>query len=235
MPIVSHNQKSDVAPQFNHLDLRNAMVPLAICHSSSNDLMLPENGLSHLISVFLTWGMQGSNLWYCWYHVILISIPVTSHDQKSHLHLFLSSWPKQYSGAIYDAVGIMWHQKVMLFLILLSWPKEYNDVSENADGIVLTTVVSMAWHDQKSDVELPFQSSWSKKCKGAIDDAISITCCLCHFHWEHMTKNILQHYYFNHFDIRNAAVPLMMPLAWMDTDTTANGITWPSCTSFQLC
>ena len=37
--------------------------------------------------------------------------------------------------------------------------------------------------------------------------------------------------HFNHFDIRNGMMPLMTPS--VSCDTSVNGLTWPSCTSFN--
>ena len=58
MPSVSHDQKSHVAPRFNHLDLRNAVVPLIIL-STSYDTD------ANVISVTLTKGIQWHHLQFC--------------------------------------------------------------------------------------------------------------------------------------------------------------------------
>ena len=61
VPMASHEQKSYVMPHFNHLDLRNAMVPLtiisALCDASasSNGITWPKNHVApHLNYLDLT-------------------------------------------------------------------------------------------------------------------------------------------------------------------------------------
>ena len=51
----------------------------------------------------------------------------------------------------------------------------------------MTASVPLACHDVKSCCT-SFQSSWCSKCSGAIENAISVTCCLYQCLWQHMTK-----------------------------------------------
>ena len=45
MPMASHEEKSHVAPHFDHLDLRNSMVPLKML-SASHDIGTIANGVT---------------------------------------------------------------------------------------------------------------------------------------------------------------------------------------------
>ena len=57
VPMVSHDQKSPVAPHFNHHDLRNTMLPLMMlspwCDIDASDITCPIV-MMHLVSIALT-------------------------------------------------------------------------------------------------------------------------------------------------------------------------------------
>ena len=83
----------------------------------------------------------------------------------------------------------------------------------------------------KKSCWISFWLSWLNKCNGGIDDTFDITWCWCQ--WDHMTKKSFP---FNHLDLRNGMVSLMILLASCDTVTSINGIIWSktfSCTLFQ--
>ena len=92
------------------------------------------------------------------------------------------------------------------------------------------TLTPLILHDQKCHVVL---LSWTNKCSGAIDNAISITwywqqCQLCH-----MTRNSCIPFPLSW--PKNAILLLMMPLTLHNTDAIPNDITLPKmscCTSF---
>ena len=91
----------------------------------------------------------------------------------------------------------------------------------------------MTWPENSCDTSC--QSSLHNQCNGIINNAISITCCLCHCQWQwQFTTKRSCYTSFQSFWHKNGMLPLMKPSASCDTDTTANGITWPRCTSFQL-
>ena len=57
MPMASNGQESYVATNFNHLDLRNPvvplMIPLASCAANANGIMIPK--MSHCMSFQSSW------------------------------------------------------------------------------------------------------------------------------------------------------------------------------------
>ena len=113
------NKKINVAPHFNCHKLRNAMVPLMVLlawcatHVSANDIKKPKSHVAphfncldlkneivpfllliplpvlHLILIILTKQIQWYHLWCYWHHMILILVPLISHDQKIHVHILL--------------------------------------------------------------------------------------------------------------------------------------------------
>ena len=92
---------------------------------------------------------------------------------------------------------------------------------------VMLISVPMTWPEKPCCTS--FQSSWLNKCNGATRNAIIITgfSCVAMAALDQKSCCIS----FQSLDIRNA---LMMPSASCDTDSSTSGITWLSCTSFQL-
>ena len=132
-------------------------------------------------------------------------VPMVSHDQNSHF------------APHFDCLFV---RKVVVPLTMLMTPCNVN-ISANG----------MTWPERSCCIL--FQSYWPHKCNGTFDNTICITCCLCQSLWEHITK-ISCCTSFNPFDIRNWIVSFMMPCISNDTEASANSITWPHCTSFQL-
>ena len=62
-----------------------------------------------------------------------------------------------------------------------------------------------------------FQLPWPKECDGAIDNIVFII--WYHHWWQWMKSHNACH--FDHLDLKNAMVPLMMPFAWH-----VSGVTW---------
>ena len=78
-----------------------------------------------------------------------------------------------------------------------------------------------------------FQLSLPKECNGTIDDTVSVL-----WGWSMVSHNQESHVVppFDSCDLRNTMVPLMTMLVSCNTNTGANGISWPKkscCTSFQ--
>ena len=115
-PMVSPDEKSHAAPHLNHLNLWNSVLaftmPLATCDADPN-----ANGISCRNSLvaphFNELGLRNS--------MAPFRIPSASHDadinangitgwKKCCCTLFSSSWPKQFSGAIYCVIGVLWCQ-----------------------------------------------------------------------------------------------------------------------------
>ena len=116
----------------------------------------------------------------------------------------------------------------------IKWPKSYVAPHFNCIGLrnVLVTFV----------MPIPVLMlhliwiSWISKCIGTIDDAFDITWYSCMCEWHHMTKK-LWCFSFDHLCLTNGMMSLTTLLAWCDTNTSINGITWPKmlcCTSFWL-
>ena len=103
----------------------------------------PEKVMLHLISTILTYGMQWCH-WWCQYqrhHMTPMSMASWDADAnditlpKNHVaFLFQLSEPQEWTGAIDDVVGIIWHCSHCQWYLMtkkscstsfqLSWPKE---------------------------------------------------------------------------------------------------------------
>ena len=173
--------KGHVAHQFDHLNLRSAKVTLTMLFASHD---ADANG--------------NCTIWL----------------NKSCCTSLLLSWRKKYNGAIYDAVSIIlhWHQLHHVTTPpmaacdangngnYVTWPKGHAaphfDCLDVWNVVVPLTMLmascdaisanSIAWPEKSCCTS--FQSSWPKKCNGAIDNSINITCCLHQCQWQHMTK-----------------------------------------------
>ena len=90
------------------------------------------------------------------------------------------------------------------------------------------------WHQMiTKSCYISFWSSWTNKCRGTIDDAISV---MIWQHWHHMTKKVMLPC-FNHLDQTKIMKSLGVPSVLCDAHTDANSTTWPkeSCQMlFQL-
>ena len=90
--MTSHDQNSHVAPDFDCLQLRNAMVPLMIlsafcnANASTSGIIWPKT-IKNLISIIMTYGMQWCHWWSCWHHLRQMLMPLASHDQYIHIYL----------------------------------------------------------------------------------------------------------------------------------------------------
>ena len=131
-PMVSHNQKYYVAPDFSCLDLRNAMVPLTTLLAShdTNTNTSGSNGqkvMLHLVLIILTQGIQCCHWWHHQHHMTLMPTLMTSHNKKVLLHLISvvftyqmlwCNWWYCWHHVMQMPVPLASHnQKVMLHLI----------------------------------------------------------------------------------------------------------------------
>ena len=91
------------------------------------------------------------------------------------------------------------------------------------------------WHNTpETRIILLFDAGCLLFIHVTIDNATSIVCYLSQFRWSTHDPKKSYCSSFQSFDIRSVMVPLMMSSALCDSGTSASGITWPSCTSFQL-
>ena len=94
-PMVLHDQKGQVAPHFNCLDLKKAVVPLkkptVSCDTNAGITWhqcqhqcchMTRKNMLHLTSIILTQGIQWCHWWDHWDHIPLM---LMSHDQKDHI------------------------------------------------------------------------------------------------------------------------------------------------------
>ena len=91
MLVVSHDHYNHVAPHFNHLNPRSAVVPFAMW-SASHDTDTYANGITspEKLSCTSFQSFQIRNL------LVLFTVPLASHDQKGYVvphfdHLDLGS------------------------------------------------------------------------------------------------------------------------------------------------
>ena len=180
MPIASNDQKCHVAPHFDYPDLGNAVMPL----------MTPSAALGK----------------YHWYHVTQKLVSVASHDlndldiRNVMVPLKMPSGscdanagaPNFYhlnqkcNGATDDTITIIWcwHQWCHILKKKSYVPPHFdhhdlnNTMGHWWNWWLYMMPVPMVSHDQQSNVA-SFWLSWSMKCSGSIDDAISITWCQC--------------------------------------------------------
>ena len=73
---------------------------------------------------------------------------------------------------------------------------------------------------KKNHVEPHFDNLYRKECSGSIDSAVSVIWCL-------MTQKLMLHFILILMTYRNAMMPLMTPLALLDDNASADGITLP--------
>ena len=167
---------------------------------------------------------------------------MASNDQKkSCCTSFWLSLPQECSCAIDDAIVIIWYwcsakgpiwlKKSFWNSFWLSWPKDCN----GATIFILWTQHSCQWHHMtKSHIAPHFGHLDLKEGSDAIDDTrvmlhlitIIITLEMQWCHWWHL---------YNHLDLRNALMPLLMLLASCGPRT--NGVTWPkeTCCLLFIC
>ena len=127
------------------------------------------------------------------------------------------SWPKDCSGVIYNAIGIIWchwhwcqHQKchvaphfsclnlitamMPLMMLLDQCCTSFQLSSPNKCSCIIYNAIDIMWcHTGASGITWPktcYTSwfSWANKCSYAIDIAINITWCWCKYQMHHMTK-----------------------------------------------
>ena len=209
--------KCHVSPHFNCLDPKNAMLPLMMqLHYMmlmpapiTSDTLLKSHVAPHFNHLDL--GMQWCNLWHHWHHVISLLVQMAYYNQESHVaphfrHLDLR-----------NAIVALMMPVYMTSYDQKSHVASHFDHLDLRDAVVpLMMPAPMASHDQKSCCT-PFWSIQSTECNGAI--AHASTNCVT---WP---KSLVA----PHSDClnpRNAMVPLMVPSASYDADTSANGITW---------
>ena len=151
---------------------------------------------------------------------------MVSHDQISHVTPHLVSWPKEYSSALMTPLASC-DSKVSVSSI--TWPK--NNATPNFSHLDIRNAIvplMMPWAScnavahgitwPKKSCCTSFWISWPKECDGAINDvntAVNGVTWLGSHAWLH----------FNHLDLRNTIVPLMMQWAFCNAGTS--GITWP--------
>ena len=160
---ASHNQKSHVAPHFDHLDLMNAMV-LFTMPSAWHDVDTSVNCISwsmlHLVLIILTLQMQWS-CWQChWYHLTPMLM-----------------WSKSHAALCFNCLDLT---KAMVLLTTLSMSCVGN---ADVNGTAL----------QNSSCCTSLQLSWPYECSDAIDNAIGITWWQCWYEWYHMMKEVMLH------------------------------------------
>ena len=133
----------------------------------------------------------------------------TSHDAETGSYDV--TWPKSH------VVPHVHQYNLRNVMVPLMTPSAWCGASDN----------SITW--SKNSCCTSFLLSWPKECSATNDDAVDVTC----------TNGVTwpKDHVEAHFDLKNAVVPLMMPLALHDISASATGIKWPkaSCyTSFQL-
>ena len=89
-----------------------------------------------------------------------MAMEIVSHDQKCHI------------TPLFDCLDV---RNVVVPLTVLVASCDAN-MSANV----------MIWLEKSGCTS--FQSSWLNKCSGTIGNAISITCCLCQYQWQYMTR-----------------------------------------------
>ena len=135
VPMVSHDKKSHIAPQFDCLDLGNAMVLLTMLSASHDTessaycvtrhqcqwhhvMLIPWHHMikSYVASYFTCLSLY-CHWWYSQHHMTLVPVPMTSHYQKVIFHLILTVLTKgmqhchyhyYWSDSNAGANGVIW-------------------------------------------------------------------------------------------------------------------------------
>ena len=161
--------------------------------------------------------MTPCQCWHQWCHMI----------KKSCWALFWISWPVECDSVIDDVISIMWcwhwcqwchmTKKSCCTWFQSSWPEEYSGIIDDASACgsgvswpnVILHIISIA---------LAYGMQW---CHWWHQHP-----CQCH----HMTKSHMTPH-FNHVDVKNGMLWLMMLSPSCEGDVSTNGITWPK----ELC
>ena len=114
MPMALHDQKGHIASDFDHHDLRFAMVSLIMWWCYRHHVMWCQHQWHHMTkeitstSFWLSWSRKWmvplielfGIRWHCcqWYHM----------TKKSYCTSFQLSLPEKCNGPIDDAISIMW-------------------------------------------------------------------------------------------------------------------------------
>ena len=199
--------KNHVAPQFNHLDLRNAMMTLTTLASCVNGIIDSKVHLDFiLIVVDLRNGM------------VLLMTLLTSCETDAYTNgitwpksnvvpYFWPSWPKEGNCAIDGAVHITWYWHWCKWYHMTSTPVpvlscdagvdvsditwQKSDVTPdfnclNQRNPVVTLKMLLVWCDtyvSANDIKSPkgqvhlISISWPQECSGAICEAIDTMWC----------------------------------------------------------
>ena len=158
MPMTSPDWKSHVTPHFYCLDLWNAvgplMTPSALCYANGT-----ANGVTwqkgHIAPHFNHFAWRNtvvpSMMPLVSYdaNMMLMSMPIVSHDPKSHITPYF------------------YHLDLRNVTALLTVLSQLCDADECANDIT--------W--PKRSCYIPFWMSFPKECNGGIDDANSMTWC----------------------------------------------------------
>ena len=113
MPMALNEDKCHVATQFDHHDLGNSvapfMMPLPSCDADANDV---TSWKCHVAPHFDCLYLRISRTPFM---IMLVSCDVNTNAinvtwwKKPCCTLFWSSWPKEFSDTIYDAISINWY------------------------------------------------------------------------------------------------------------------------------
>ena len=141
-PIVLHNQKFHAGPHFNHLALRNAMVPLMMpwtsCTADAKGITWPK---SHAASQFDYLVLRNG--------MVQSMMPSVSYDASGNgvtwpcCTSFQLTWPKKWNWwhLIHHVTPSMcqWHhmtKRLSYISFLIYWPKKSNDAINDAISIM---------------------------------------------------------------------------------------------------
>ena len=88
-PMVLHDQKSNIAPHFNHLELKIALMTLTtmltLCDANrSASGVIDKKVMLHFILIFVDLKNAMVSLMTPLASCDVIPVPMASHDQKSH-------------------------------------------------------------------------------------------------------------------------------------------------------
>ena len=125
--VVSQDERRYVAPHFDHLDLRNALVPLPVltqrwCHHMTETPMTMALFASNIDVISITWQkchvvvhLNCLNIWNTMVPLVMLlawcntdGSPRGIRWPKTMLHLISNALSKECNCAIYDAMSIIW-------------------------------------------------------------------------------------------------------------------------------
>ena len=227
--------KTSSCTSFNHLDIRNVMLPLIMLSAShyisthGTGIIIPK--MSCCTSFQLSWPVECNDVisitlcqhQHQWHHMTKCYVaPHFDNLDVRNAVVWLVMLPAS-CDADASTSSITWSKKSYFTSFWLTWPRKWIVLlmMQSALSDADTGTSGITW--PRKSCCTSFQLSWLKKCNGVLDDAVGIMWWWSK--WCHMTKKC-HIAYISIVHLRKTMLQFIMLLASCDTDTDPNGIMW---------